>query len=102
MFPATEPLARRMLARDLDELLANVDFVVLGSSLNASPQAVLSGPRIEAMRPGSFLVNMALGGLVDEQALVAALRSGRLAKAALDVTAEEPLDPETSSGRRRI
>ncbi len=76
---------------DLDALLAAADVVSLHA---AGGGGVLIGAReIARMKPGALLVNTARGSLVDEVALAAALRDGRLAAAALDVTAVEPLPP---------
>lgn len=80
---------------DLDDLLSRSDAVVLCSALTESSRRLLDAERIGRMRPGAILVNVARGGLVDEAALAAALREGRLAVAALDVRAQEPPDPAT-------
>jgi phosphoglycerate dehydrogenase-like enzyme len=56
---------------------------------------MIDAAALERMRPGSILINVARGPLVVEEALVAALESGRLWGAAMDVTAEEPLPPES-------
>ncbi|MEP7057037.1 MAG: NAD(P)-dependent oxidoreductase [Caldimonas sp.] len=75
----------------LDELLASSDAVSLHLLLDDQTKGFLSRERIAAMRRGAILVNTARGALVDEAALIDALRSGQLAHAGLDVYAIEPL-----------
>jgi D-3-phosphoglycerate dehydrogenase len=78
---------------DLDTLLAASDAVSMHLLLNDETRGFLSMPRIAAMRRGALLVNTARGALVDEAAMVAALRSGQIGHAGLDVFAVEPLPP---------
>lgn len=75
----------------LDTLLAVSDFVSLNANLRHDNRHLLDGRRLALMRPTAVLINTARGPLVDESALVDALRSGRLAGAALDVFEDEPL-----------
>jgi len=74
----------------LEELLAQSDFVTLHVPKQADGSAVLGSKELAMMKKGSFLVNAARGGVVDEDALIAALDSGQLAYAALDVFENEP------------
>lgn len=76
---------------DVETLLAESDVLSLHLLLTEATRGFLSAGRIGRMRPGAILVNTARGALVDEAAMVAALRSGRLGHAALDVFLEEPL-----------
>lgn len=76
---------------DLDTLLAESHVLSLHLLLNDETRGFLSAERIARMRPGALLVNTARGALVDEAAMIAALRDGRLRHAALDVFATEPL-----------
>lgn len=78
----------------LHEALGQADFVVLSVNYDAASHHLIDGAAFDAMKPGAFLVNVARGGLVDPDALLAALESGRLAGAGLDVFWEEPPEPQ--------
>lgn len=75
----------------LDQSITEADFVVLAAPLTPKTKDLIDERRLQLFRPGAYLINVARGGLVDETALVKALRDGRLAGAALDVFTEEPL-----------
>lgn len=79
------------LTTDMDDLLTNSDIVTLHAP--GSEVGLIGERAISIMREGSILINTARGTLVDEPALYAALKSGHLAGAGLDVTACEPPDP---------
>lgn len=76
---------------ELDALLAQSDVVSLHLLLDEQTRGLISARRIDAMRDGVILVNTARGALVDEAAMIAALRSGKIRHAGLDVYAVEPM-----------
>ena len=77
----------------IDEICREADLISLHAPLNAHTHHLIDARRIALMRPTSILVNTARGGLVDLQALAAALAGGRLLGAGLDVFEQEPPDP---------
>ena len=78
-------------SRELDALLAEADVVTLHVPLAEATRHLVDATRLARMKPEAILINTARGGVVDEAALAAALKSGRLGGAALDVFEHEPL-----------
>lgn len=76
----------------LADALGQADAVVLCASLNPTSRNLMNATTFAQLKPGALLVNIARGGLIDERALADAMRSGRVARAGLDVRATEPLD----------
>jgi len=74
----------------LGELLRRADYVSLHVPLTASTAQMIGEKEIALMKPSAFLINTSRGGVIDQQALVAALRARRIAGAGLDVTDPEP------------
>jgi lactate dehydrogenase-like 2-hydroxyacid dehydrogenase len=97
-FPPPADVAAALGAepRDLlEQVLAEADFVSLHCPATPETRHLMNAERLAQLRPGAFLINTARGDVVDEAALVSALRSGRLAGAGLDVYEREPqVSPE--------
>ncbi len=77
----------------LEELITRSDFVVVACLLNKETRHLLNSTRLALMKPTAYLINVARGPIVDEEALIAALREERIAGAGLDVFESEPPDP---------
>ncbi len=78
-----------------DRVLAESDFVVLCAPVTARTRHLINAERLAKMKPDACLVNVGRGALVDDAALLAALRARKLGAAALDVFAQEPLPPDS-------
>jgi phosphoglycerate dehydrogenase-like enzyme len=96
--PAYDPYCAESVAAEagveltgLEELLRNSDYVLVNCPLSPDTRGLVDRDAIALMKPTAFLINTARGSIVDEEALADALQSGRLAGAALDVFATEPL-----------
>lgn len=74
----------------LEQLAAQADFISLSCALTADTQKIINAEFLAQMKPSSYLINTARGGLIDEAALVAALQNKQIAGAALDVLCSEP------------
>lgn len=86
----------RLLPGDrLDDLLPETDFLVLCAPHTPETQGLINAERLAMLKPGAVLINVARGAIVDEPALVEALRAGHLHGAALDVFAREPLPTDS-------
>lgn len=77
--------------RPLDELIRSVDYLSLHLPHSPESDKLINRERIRAMKQGAYLINVSRGGIVDEVALVEALKDGHLAGAGLDVFVEEPV-----------
>jgi D-3-phosphoglycerate dehydrogenase len=80
--------------KDLRAMLAGCDFVSIHCVLNAETRHLIGEAELRAMKPASYLINVSRGAIVDETALLKALREKRIAGAALDVYSQEPLARE--------
>ena len=93
---APHPLVDEMVTpAELPRLLAASDFVVLAAPQTAETSGLIDARALTAMKPTAVLINVARGGLVDEAALVNALRAGTIGGAALDVFDREPLPADS-------
>ncbi len=88
-------LAELLPPERLPELMAQSDFVVLALPLTSGTTNLVDADMLAHAKPGAWLINVARGGLVDERALVRAVRDGRLGGAVLDAFQEEPLPPDS-------
>lgn len=86
-----EHIDEAMPATELDAALARADVVLIAAPSTPQTAGLMNAARFAACKPGACLVNIARGNIVEREALLDALRSGRLAAAALDVTVPEPL-----------
>ncbi len=77
--------------RPLDALIRESDFISLHVPLNDATRHLIDGERLKAMKPSAILVNTSRGPVVDQQALTAALKEGRIAGAGIDVYEAEPI-----------
>ncbi len=91
-FPTGEPGVR---FAELPALLSTSDYVSVHTALTERTRGLLDAVAFKQMKPTALLVNTARGAIVDEDALVAAVRAGEIAGAALDVVREEPLPPDS-------
>ncbi|HET9015716.1 MAG TPA: D-2-hydroxyacid dehydrogenase [Thermomicrobiaceae bacterium] len=95
---ASEPppgVARVYLPDELPALLAEADHVASCLPLTPRTRHLLGAPEFAAMRPGAYVYNVGRGAVIDQDALVAALRAGQVAGAGLDVTDPEPLPADS-------
>jgi D-3-phosphoglycerate dehydrogenase len=79
---------------EIDELLERSDVISLNLLLSDETRGFLDAARVARIKPGAILVNTARGALVDEEALIDALTSGRISRAGLDVFHSEPIKPD--------
>jgi phosphoglycerate dehydrogenase-like enzyme len=90
--PLVEAMLDRVLGPDgLPELLAESDFIVLAAPLTPETENMIDDETLALVKPGAWLINVARGRLVDERALLRALREGPLGGAVLDAFRDEPL-----------
>ena len=79
---------------DMDTLLAQSDFVSISVPLNPKTRHLIGAAELHKMKPTAYLINTSRGSIVDEAALIEALRQGTIRGAGLDVFEQEPVDPD--------
>lgn len=92
----------QFMYKPLEELIQEADFISLHIPYDKTKGAVIGTAEFEKMKKGVYIVNCARGGVVDEDALIEALDSGKVAAAALDVFAEEPTKNEKILNHEKI
>ncbi|HEY3283739.1 MAG TPA: D-2-hydroxyacid dehydrogenase, partial [Armatimonadota bacterium] len=92
---APEGVTRVWPAEGLHEMLALADYVAVTLPLTPATRGRVGRAELQAMKPGAFLMNIGRGAVIDEEALVDAIRTGRLSGAGLDVFQQEPLPPSS-------
>ncbi len=93
--PSASMLDKIYAPEELPDMLAECDFVVIAVPLLPSTRGLIGEAELRAMKPTAFLVNIARGAVVDEAALIRALREGWIGGAGLDVFETEPLPPDS-------
>lgn len=96
---AVATAANVTLVDSLAALLPQVDFLTIHTPMLASTRGMLSSSELDTMKRGARILNVARGGIVDEVALLAALESGQIAGAAIDVFTTEPPAPDSVAGK---
>jgi phosphoglycerate dehydrogenase-like enzyme len=92
----TDPNVDRMLPPGaLDELLAAADHLLIATPLTPDTRKMINAEKLAKLKPTAYLYNLARGAVVDQDALIAALRNKQIAGAGLDVTDPEPLPPDS-------
>jgi D-2-hydroxyacid dehydrogenase (NADP+) len=86
---------------DLVKIAPELDFLVALTPLTAETRGIVGANVFAAMKPTAFVINVARGGVVDEPALIAAIESGKIAGAGLDVFSQEPLPPDNPLWKTR-
>ncbi len=79
---------------DFEGLISTADFISVHVPMTAATRGMIGADQFERMKPGVRLLNVARGGIIDEAALAAAVQSGKVAGAAIDVYTAEPIDAE--------
>ena len=93
--PAPDGVSRMIAPGEFREALREVDGIVVACPLTDETRHLVGAAELAALRPGAFVINVARGGVIDEAALVDAIKSGHLGGAALDVYESEPLSPDS-------
>lgn len=100
--PYVTPARAQQLGVELlsfDDVLAQSDFVTVHMPKTPETTGMISEAQLKIMKPTAYVVNVARGGLIDEEALLAALTAGEIAGAGLDVFTSEPPKPDTAAAR---
>jgi phosphoglycerate dehydrogenase-like enzyme len=93
--PKAEHVEEVFPASQMQQMLAKSDYVVLSPPVTPATKGMIGRDQLAAMKPNGYLINVGRGPLMDEAALVEALRERKIAGAALDVFDQEPLPPES-------
>jgi len=97
--PSLAAAASVTLKTSLSELLKEADFLTLHTPLIASTKGMIGKAELESMKPTARILNVARGGMIDEDALVEALDAGKIAGAGIDVWTSEPPEADSSATR---